>query len=830
MKRPLLYLILVIIAFNLFAFESIGQENAIEDTAKTVIQAIPVTNIIIQATEVNTQLREKRTFLISDEQKEEIKSRIDTLQFRLALLREDSRLQKIEELNLRTLETLESEWSFLDKQFDTEQEKLNKALQEKENQKIIIAKLLAIWELTSKTVDKESAAELVIEKINTTLKDIRETQRTFELESKFIQEELVEISSGVIQTNKVLESFESAKLILTRSLFTIDSPPIWKEFSKAKDSTIVFQTQRSWIEDSTVSLRDFWGQFEPWIWFHLILSLILIIVIFIIYRNLSHSIPESDSPEITAIKKITERPLVSGLLLSIVLTFIIYNNVPDVIVLITAVLLLPPVYIILRAVITGPARKYIILPLLAIIMVELHTLGYSESLLSRFWMMFIHLFCLSILVLTIGRKSQRTLIFGGHYGKVLLIAGFIAFFLLVIAFFANLIGAISLAEFLTHSVVESIVIAMFVFALVATLNSIITTSLHGNYLMKSSLFSQYKELIHKRIKSLTNIIAIYLLINFTLRIFSIWDPVSGWFHGIITYPIKVGPTWEFSLWNIFLFFFIIWLTIQISRLVRTILEGESGLRDRMRKGTPGALSLLLRITIFTVGFLIAIAAAGVKMDKLGILLGAFGVGIGFGLQNIFNNLVSGIILAFERPIKEGDIIEVGTLMGIVKEIGIRSSVIRTYDGSEVIVPNGNLISNELVNWTRSDMRRRGEVIVGVAYGTDPQRVIDLLLETAQNFDRILQQPPPFAIFKGFGDSSLDFRLLFWIADADLRLVIQSEMAVLVNKAIAEAGITIPFPQRDLHVKSIDPNMMDRLRFQDEISKKQIGFKEPEKDK
>jgi small-conductance mechanosensitive channel len=208
------------------------------------------------------------------------------------------------------------------------------------------------------------------------------------------------------------------------------------------------------------------------------------------------------------------------------------------------------------------------------------------------------------------------------------------------------------------------------------------------------------------------------------------------------------------------------------------------------------------------------------MDKLAILLGALGVGIGFGLQNIFNNLVSGIILAFERPIKDGDIIEVGSLLGIVKEIGIRSSIIRTYDGSEVIVPNGNLISNELINWTRSDMKRRGEVIVGVAYGTDPRMVINLLLGTARGFDKILMDPEPVALFTGFGESSLDFRLLFWIADADTRLLIQSEMAVRVNKAIVDAGITIPFPQRDVHLMSVDQQILDRVKAQDEIARKQ----------
>jgi potassium efflux system protein len=240
------------------------------------------------------------------------------------------------------------------------------------------------------------------------------------------------------------------------------------------------------------------------------------------------------------------------------------------------------------------------------------------------------------------------------------------------------------------------------------------------------------------------------------------------------------------------------------------------------------VSLLLRITIITIGFLLAVAAAGLKLDKLTLLLGAFGVGIGFGLQNIFNNLVSGIIIAFERPIKDGDIIEVGTLLGVVKEIGIRSSIIKTYEGSEVIVPNGNLISNELINWTRSDMHRRGEVSVGVAYGTDPRTVISLLLETARNFDQVLPDPEPVALFTGFGDSSLDFRLLFWIPDADSRLIIQSEMSVRVNQAIVDAGITIPFPQQDLHVKSVDTQILDRVKAQDEVARKQMGNPPSEK--
>ncbi len=822
MKRLLLYLVLFLLFLNLPGIPARAQEPAVKDTIEATIRAIPVTNIIIKATEVNTQLREKRALLLTEQQKRDLSSRVDTLLFRLALLREDPRIHKTDQLNLRSLENLNSEWSFLRTLLDAEQQKLNNLLQEKEKQRMEVARLRSVWELTSETFDGESAAVLVIEQIETTLRDLRETQSLFGMDSRYIQEILVEVSTGLIFTNQVIEDILAATQEVTRNLLSITGSPIWKEFQLKKDTTLVLHDQRSLVDDSILGFRDFYNQYKSRLWAHLVLALTFILMVFIIFRNLRHTLPGEDTPEIQSIKNITERPLASGWLISVILCFIIYGSpLPDIITLIIALLLLPPMIVILRSVIMGHARKYIYLPLIAIIMVEMNRIGYSETLMSRLWLMAIILFSIFTLGLIFGRKSQREVITRSRFGKLLVPIGFIAFALLAIAFFANIAGAITLAEFLTYSVIESAVITLFLYAVVVILYSILMTAMQSRYLKKSSILRQSQDLIYKRLRGLINLVAVYLLINFIFRIFDVWNPVFSWVRKVFSYDIQVGSM-SFSLWDITLFFLILWLTLFISRSLRTFFETEEALRDRMRKGAPGAVSLLLRISLITIGFMLAVGAAGIQMDKLAILLGALGVGIGFGLQNIFNNLVSGIILAFERPIKEGDIIEVGTVLGIVKEIGLRSSVVRTYDGAEVIVPNGNLISNELINWTRTDLRRRGEVQVGVAYGTDPQKVIDLLLETCTSSEQILRDPEPLAIFVGFGDSSLNFRLLFWIADADLRLTIQSNVAVLVNKAIVDAGIQIPFPQHDLHVRSIDQKIFDRVRAQDEIAKKQKG--------
>ena len=156
--------------------------------------------------------------------------------------------------------------------------------------------------------------------------------------------------------------------------------------------------------------------------------------------------------------------------------------------------------------------------------------------------------------------------------------------------------------------------------------------------------------------------------------------------------------------------------------------------------------------------------SGIPMDRITIIIGALGVGIGFGLQNIVNNLVSGVILAFEKPVQVGDIIEVGNRTGTIKEIGIRASKIETGNGSELIIPNGDLISQHVINWTLSNNNRQVELIVGVAYGSDIARVETLLKNLIRGRDDIMQTPPPSVFLHNFSDSSVDFKILFWAAE------------------------------------------------------------------
>jgi len=266
-----------------------------------------------------------------------------------------------------------------------------------------------------------------------------------------------------------------------------------------------------------------------------------------------------------------------------------------------------------------------------------------------------------------------------------------------------------------------------------------------------------------------------------------------------------------SLGDVVAFAITVALAIAISRLLRTLLRDEVFPRMALQRGLPDTLSRLVHYAVVTVGFLVALASAGVSLDRIFVLAGALGIGIGFGLQQVVNNFVSGLILLFERPVRLGDTIELAGVAGSVHRIGMRSSTVRTWGGAEVIVPNADLVTQQVTNWTLSDMLRRIEIPVGVAYGSSPQQVLGILREKALAQQGVLADPAPMTLFLGFGESSLDFELRAWTDRFDDWAAIRSQLVLSIHDALAAAGITIPFPQRDLHLRSVEPEVAARLR-------------------
>lgn len=225
-----------------------------------------------------------------------------------------------------------------------------------------------------------------------------------------------------------------------------------------------------------------------------------------------------------------------------------------------------------------------------------------------------------------------------------------------------------------------------------------------------------------------------------------------------------------------------------------------------------SLSTLVHYGLIFIGLLVALESLGFDFTMLKIALGALGIGIGFGLQNLVNNVVSGFILLIERTVKKGDMILVGGTDGRVIRIGLRSSVVRTRAGHEIIVPNSDLVTSPVTNFSFSDQLVRVDVPVGVSYGADPNRVRELLLEAAGEEERVLNQPPPDVLFKEYGSSSIDFELRVWINDPWQIPQVRSALYFSVWYKLKEAHIEIPFPQRDLHFRGEEIRLrIDRRR-------------------
>lgn len=369
-----------------------------------------------------------------------------------------------------------------------------------------------------------------------------------------------------------------------------------------------------------------------------------------------------------------------------------------------------------------------------------------------------------------------------------------------VALIGNVIGFVSLSTVLIEGVVHSVYVVIVVWAAVALLDGCVRLAVQLPVAQNLGMVRSHAEQVIDRTALWTRRLGLVGAGAYLMFLFSLLEPALHRADLTLRAELTVGAI-TVSLGDVLVFILAIWLAVFASRSVRFVLDEDVLPRMNLPKGIPSTVSTLTHYAILIVGGLVALGAAGLRLDQFAFAAGALGIGIGFGLQAIANNLVSGLILLFERPIQPGDIVEVGSLTGTVQRIGMRASRVRTLDGAEVIVPNSKLISDEVVNWTLSDRERRFEVHIGVEYGTRPEKVLALLQEVAEKTPGVLTHPATVVYLESFGESSVDFLIMAW-APYETYLQVRSATRVGVEAALRDAGITIPFPQRDLHLRSM----------------------------
>ncbi len=265
----------------------------------------------------------------------------------------------------------------------------------------------------------------------------------------------------------------------------------------------------------------------------------------------------------------------------------------------------------------------------------------------------------------------------------------------------------------------------------------------------------------------------------------------------LNHPISIGEI-SFSCMNLINAAIVIVLTQMLARFWRFFLKEKLLADSGMSSGLQDSITMISVYAVWTFGIMLCLHTFGMGTTTLALAFGALGIGLGFGLQNIFNNFISGIILLFERPIQVGDDIEINGTWATVKKINVRATVVETYDNSSIIIPNSEFISSQVTNWSFNDKRLRRNIDVGVAYGSDTELVRKTMLDIADNTQNVYRRPKPNVLFRDFGDSALIFRLRVW-TDIDHMLTVETAIRFEIDRLFKENGIVIAFPQQDVHL-------------------------------
>jgi len=651
-----------------------------------------------------------------------------------------------------------------------------------------------VWRVTQAAVAKKFFFKAVLERrVEEVLREAQTTRKIIQEETSKLLKLQSEVADRMATVTGIQNEIDQARDELGRSLFKLDSLPLWQALFRSEvigaSEAGPWNSARRLLEDA----QRFGQKNAERIPVHLLIFLLILAVFHFLRRSLT---PDAAATAPLAATVILDRAIAASFLLALVASPLLYPGTAPVILRSATVVSAIPICRLLPALLPQKYQPWVYWGAALFVLEFLRYLLPQDGLLSRLLLLLIATGGLVGLAwFQRSQKNRREL--PGPRERLLSLSMWCVGLLFALSALGNVVGNLSLAEVLVVTPVRIVYAAGLIFAVAQLLDALVALILKSPTAHRLRSVREHSVLLASRCRFLVAIAAIVLWLLVCLNIAGVLGDVAAAAERFLQWRWTVGAA-ELSIQGLAAFGAVLLTAVLLSRMTRFVLTEEILPRLSLPRGVPGAVDVLSRYGILLIGFLIALAAAGVDFSKVTLLVSAVGVGIGFGLQNVVNNFVSGLILVFEHPVQVGDFVEVGTTFGEIRKIGFRASVLRTPDGADLIIPNSELIGSRVTNWSLSDRLRRISVSVNVAYGTDPNRVLNILLGIAQKQAGILTVPAPQAIFDRFGDSALSFTLFCW-ATIDNFFVVRSELAVAVNNALNESGIQIPFPQQDVHV-------------------------------
>lgn len=728
---------------------------------------------------------------------------ITDVRARSAMFRDDELLL----LPVLRLESIDRHWRFFDREVTTWRAELKKTSDRYLADAADLGRRRAEWAATLASPDGQTLAPVLRERIVSVQAQLLAAEQAISAPIG-TQVTLARRANALARSIDAGEAAVAAAIAYSDSrLLKIDAPPLWKLGGKAPRTESQGTVER--VLDSELRFLDEYnaanGLLER---VHNLFTLLLLPYLLWLSRR-SRAI-ESDDPRTQAAARVLRRPFSSWLLLVATLPIFLYPEAPVILhqialflALVPVLRLLPPhVYQVL-----GP-WPYVATGLYLLYLSSLAFIG--NEVVNRYYVLGVTAVAAGLLAWLLWRSRAVGDKVASRADPVVRPTAWIAIALLLVSLGANVFGNTSLAGMLTTAVIISGYAGLVLYAGVHVVASILRLLFARRSVSRVALVARHAEQFLQAVTWLLRVAALAGWTVITLTQLRLFRPIYGLATDILTYKLTFGEL-NLTLGHIALFGLSIFLAFWVAKLVRYLLNDEVLPKMSLPRGVANSVATLSYYALLLIGLFVALAAAGFEIGQLTIVIGALGVGIGLGLQSVVNNFVSGLILMFERPIQPGDVVEISGTSGTVRDIGMRATTLTTFEGADVVVPNGTVLSEKLINWTLSTQSRRLDISLGVAYGTDPKKMLSLLMDVTKATPGVAMHPEPTVLFVGFGESALNFSVRAWTDVYGDWVKTRSDLAVRVHDALAEAGIEIPFPQRDLHLRSFSDEALAALQ-------------------
>ena len=768
---------------------------------------VPLANVITQADEAQATLEQPLLAVGPAEGTVVTRDLPAVTQEISAQLAETTQLLKPGVL-LETLSDLEVRWGKLGEQLGLWTRDLTNRANLIDKQIALLPDLQATWTKTREIAQTPDTPPEIRQQIDNVLAKIGQAENTLQKQRAAILTEQSRVAEQSKRVAGALASIRAAQNAAVSGMFVRDSPPVWNPELREKAAHDLVEGSQSSFGAQFLQLRSYIARNGTQFIYLALIFGGLVVALFWVQRRAAKWTDED--PLLERANRVLQLPIATAAVLTFLISRPLFDEAPRLFWAVLATITLPPIVIILRRLIDRHFFPILNALIVFYLVAQLRRVVASLPGLSRLILLLEMVGGLIFLVWFIRSTRSPTGASGTTSHKARLAGARIGLVLFAGVLLANVLGYFRLANYLATGALITAYLAILFYAAAGVVAGLIFFALHVRPLTGLGVVRRHRPLLQHRLARGVFFLALVAWALLSLDAFSLRAPLVDLLTSWVTAEVSFQSL-HISLGAILAFILTIWIAALLSRFIRFLLEEDIYDRFHFNRGSSYAISTLLHYVILLVGFFVAIAALGADMTKFTVLAGALGVGIGFGLQNIVNNFVSGLILLFEQPVKVGDVVQVQSDIGVIRRIGIRASIIRLFNSSELIVPNGQLISDKVTNWTLSNRQRRIELRVGVAYGSDPKRVIALLTEVAGAHPLALKYPAPQTLMTEFGTDSLNFEVRLWTDDYDQWLQIKSDVAVAITDALAEAKIPIPFSQRDLHLQSIDPAVAECLR-------------------